>query len=269
MPKVELAHGIRLDTNYYYWPAELGRRTGPGMFTGSGMPMRFADLDGTLIDVYQARDADDRRVGPDATRSRRHAARPRARAPRATTASFTANMHTDHASTARRRTRSSPPRWRAACRSSRARQMLTWLDGRNASSFGSFAWSGGTCSASRSRPARARTACRRCCPRDVGGRPAHRHDARRVAGHRSRWRRSRASSTRSSPPPPAATRRRYGPTRRRRSSPRSRAPDARRTATSTWTTDEPSDSRVDYGTSARLAHVFGDVAGVTTSHMVT
>ena len=24
------------------------------MFTGSGMPMRFADVDGTMIDVYQA-----------------------------------------------------------------------------------------------------------------------------------------------------------------------------------------------------------------------
>ena len=24
------------------------------MFTGSGMPMRFADADGTMIDVYQA-----------------------------------------------------------------------------------------------------------------------------------------------------------------------------------------------------------------------
>ena len=31
-----------------------GSRTGPGMFTGSGMPMRFADLDGSMIDVYQA-----------------------------------------------------------------------------------------------------------------------------------------------------------------------------------------------------------------------
>ena len=26
----------------------------PGLFTGSGMPMRFADVDGTMIDVYQA-----------------------------------------------------------------------------------------------------------------------------------------------------------------------------------------------------------------------
>ena len=30
------------------------------MFTGSGMPMRFADLDGSMIDVYQAAHADDR-----------------------------------------------------------------------------------------------------------------------------------------------------------------------------------------------------------------
>ena len=31
-----------------------GSRTGPGFFTGSGLPMRFADTDGSLIDVYQA-----------------------------------------------------------------------------------------------------------------------------------------------------------------------------------------------------------------------
>ncbi len=52
-PKVELANGIRLDTNYYFWPpAWVDDR--PGFMTGSGMPMRFADLDGTMIDVYQA-----------------------------------------------------------------------------------------------------------------------------------------------------------------------------------------------------------------------
>ncbi len=28
-PKVEKANGIRLDTNYYYWPGELGATTGP------------------------------------------------------------------------------------------------------------------------------------------------------------------------------------------------------------------------------------------------
>ena len=52
-PKVELQHGIRFDTNYYYNGPE-GWLTKPGLLTGSGFPMRFADLDGSLIDVYQA-----------------------------------------------------------------------------------------------------------------------------------------------------------------------------------------------------------------------
>ena len=52
-PRVEFNYGIRLDTNYYYWPGSwIDNR--PGFFTGSGMPMRFTRLDGTLIDVYQA-----------------------------------------------------------------------------------------------------------------------------------------------------------------------------------------------------------------------
>src|SRR5690606_9477244 len=50
--KVQLSHGIRLDTNYYWSPAWTP--FGPGHFTGSAIPMRFADLDGSLIDVYQA-----------------------------------------------------------------------------------------------------------------------------------------------------------------------------------------------------------------------
>jgi hypothetical protein len=53
VPKAELAHGIRLDTTYYYWP-DYWVRNRPGLFTGSGLPMRFAALDGTPIDVYQA-----------------------------------------------------------------------------------------------------------------------------------------------------------------------------------------------------------------------
>ena len=47
------SHGVRLDTNYYYWPGAWVQDR-PGMFTGSGFPMRFADADGSLIDVYQA-----------------------------------------------------------------------------------------------------------------------------------------------------------------------------------------------------------------------
>lgn len=51
-PKVELGKGIRMDLNYYYAP-DWWVQNRPGMFTGSGLPMRFADLDGSMIDVYQ------------------------------------------------------------------------------------------------------------------------------------------------------------------------------------------------------------------------
>jgi hypothetical protein len=51
-PKVELDHGIRLDESYYYWPPEWVQNRS-GFMTGSGIPMRFADLDGSIIDVYQ------------------------------------------------------------------------------------------------------------------------------------------------------------------------------------------------------------------------
>src|SRR5207244_9598379 len=52
-PEVQLNNGIRLDTTYYYWPGTwINNR--PGLFTGSGIPMRFADVNGTTIDVYQA-----------------------------------------------------------------------------------------------------------------------------------------------------------------------------------------------------------------------
>ncbi|MEU8136753.1 DUF4082 domain-containing protein [Streptodolium elevatio] len=58
---VELANGVRMDTNYYYlpdvWSNSYGSplmKNAPGYYTGSGMPMRFADPNGTMIDVYQA-----------------------------------------------------------------------------------------------------------------------------------------------------------------------------------------------------------------------
>ena len=63
-PKVELNHGIRLDTTYYYWPGSWINNI-PGFFTGSGMPMRFADINGNILDIYQAAYPDDRRVRSD------------------------------------------------------------------------------------------------------------------------------------------------------------------------------------------------------------
>ena len=50
---VSRAHGIRLETSYYYWPPTWVNNQ-PGFFTGSGMPMRFADTNGAIMDIYQA-----------------------------------------------------------------------------------------------------------------------------------------------------------------------------------------------------------------------
>ena len=79
-------HGIRLDTNYYYWPPAAGSHDRPGMFTGSGMPMRFADLDGSMIDVYQATTQMTDESG-QSTRSPSTRCSTARSAPRATTAS--------------------------------------------------------------------------------------------------------------------------------------------------------------------------------------
>ena len=139
--KIQLNHGVRLDTSYYFWPPTwvLNR---PGFFNGSGMPMRFADLDGTLIDVYQAATQMtdesgqeypftvdtllDRALGTDAYYG-----------------AFTVNAHTDVAQI---------PESDAVLASALARgvpivtsrQMLEWLDGRNGSSFESITWDGET-----------------------------------------------------------------------------------------------------------------------------
>ena len=100
-PVVELENGVRLDTNYYYWPGAWIQNR-PGMFTGSGMPMRFADLDGSLIDVYQAATQMTDESGID------YAAHIAALLDGALGSQgyygvFTANMHTDNTAARRRR----------------------------------------------------------------------------------------------------------------------------------------------------------------------
>ena len=114
------------------------------MFTGSGMPMRFADLDGTVIDVYQGATQMTDESGQTYPFTV-DALLDRATGPEGFYGAFVANMHTDSASSA----------GEAAIVSSAlahgvpvvsSRQMLTWLDGRNASFFGSLAYSGGTMS---------------------------------------------------------------------------------------------------------------------------
>ena len=122
-PKVELDHGIRLDTNYYYWPPGWVDDV-PGFFTGSGMPMRFADLDGTMIDVYQATTQMTDESGQTYPVHDQHPARPRSRP-----AGVLRRVHRQHAHRQRRltraRTRSSPRRSTAACRWSPASRCWT------------------------------------------------------------------------------------------------------------------------------------------------
>jgi hypothetical protein len=141
--ETELRHGMRLDTNYYYFPAAW-LQDRPGMFTGSGMPMRFTKVDGTMIDVYQATSQMTDESGqsfPFTVDSLLD----KALGAEGYYGAFTANMHTDQvASTGSDAIVASAVARGVPIVSSR--QMLTWLDGRNNSFFGSLAWSGTTLS---------------------------------------------------------------------------------------------------------------------------
>ena len=140
---VEREFGVRLDTNYYYWPPSWhGRR--PGVFTGSGIPMRFANLDGSLIDVYQATtqlvDEGDS-SGPPIDYSVHIAALlDRALGPQSYYGAFTANIHTDR-SVAPAVTIVQAAQARGVPVIS-ARQLLAWVDGRNGSSFSGLTYDG-------------------------------------------------------------------------------------------------------------------------------
>jgi hypothetical protein len=142
-PKTELNHGIRLDTNYYtYPPAWISNH--PGFITGSGMPMRFADVNGNLIDVYQA-----------ATQMTDESGQfypytidtllDNAIGPTGYYGVFTANIHADSGSSTESDAIVSSAMARGIPVIS-ARQMLTWLDGRNASTFSSLSRNGNTLS---------------------------------------------------------------------------------------------------------------------------
>jgi VCBS repeat-containing protein len=138
-PKTKLSHGIRFDVDYYYWPpAWLQDR--PGMFTGSGMPMRYADLDGTMIDVYQAATQMTDESGQSYP-LHIDTLLDNAIGTKGYYGVFTANMHTDSASSGGSDAIVNSAQTRGIPVVS-ARQMLQWIDGRNGSSFGSLAWNG-------------------------------------------------------------------------------------------------------------------------------
>lgn len=141
-PKTELKHGIRLDTNYYYWPPSWVNDR-PGMFTGSGMPMRFTDRNGNLIDVYQATTQMTDESGQSYPFNS-NTLLDNALGATGYYGAFVVNAHNDQGSY--------PGIAPDVVASAQSRgvpiisslQLLTWLDGRNSSSFGSITWSGNT-----------------------------------------------------------------------------------------------------------------------------
>src|SRR5204863_2853183 len=136
-PQVELNHRIRLDENYYYWPGSWVQDR-PGLFTGSGMPMRFATATGTTIDVYQAATQLTDESGQTYPKNI-NALLNNALGGLGYYGAFTANMHTDTAASAGSTSIVAAAQARGVPVVS-GRQMLAWLDGRNGSSFGSIHW---------------------------------------------------------------------------------------------------------------------------------
>ena len=137
--KTQLKYGMRLDTSYYFWPPGWAQDR-PGHFTGSAMPMRFADIDGTLIDVYNAPTQMTDESGqtyPFTIDTLLDAAV----GPLGYYGAYTVNSHTDNATN---------PVSDAVVPSALQRgvpvvssaQMLKWLDARNSSSFGAPTWNG-------------------------------------------------------------------------------------------------------------------------------
>ena len=137
---VQFNHGIRLDTTYYFWPPSWVSNA-PGLFTGSAMPMRFAHLDGSFVDVYMAATQmtdESGQIYPYTIDTLLD----RALGAEGYYGVYTVNAHTDVES-------SSEADAVVASAIARnvpviaARQMLTWLDARNSSSFGAMNYGGG------------------------------------------------------------------------------------------------------------------------------
>jgi hypothetical protein len=140
--KVEAARGIRMDANYYHYPGPwIGAK--PGFMNGGGFPMRFAELDGALIDVYQQNTA----ITDESTTSFQttiDSLLDSAVGPQGYYGAFGANMHTD--------ANAPHPGAEAIVASAQARsvpvisykQLLDWVDGRNSSTIRGLNWSSGT-----------------------------------------------------------------------------------------------------------------------------
>jgi hypothetical protein len=140
-PTTELANGERFDVTYYYWPSGWIKNR-PGFMTGSGIPMRFAAKTGAAIDVYQSPTEMTDESGQSYPMTV-NTLLDNALGANGYYGAFTTNFHTDGDTTAENDQMMASAKARNVPIVS-ARQMLRWTDGRNASTIGNIASSGGT-----------------------------------------------------------------------------------------------------------------------------
>jgi hypothetical protein len=132
---------MRMDANYYHYPqAWIGNK--PGFMNGGGFPMRFADLDGSTIDVYQENTNMNDEAG-QVYPATVNALLDNALGPNGYYGTFGTNIHTDYPAP-----NTSDD---AIVASAQARgvpiisykQLLDWVDGRNNSTIRNVSWSSG------------------------------------------------------------------------------------------------------------------------------
>jgi hypothetical protein len=137
--QTQLKYGMRLDTSYYFWPPGWVNDV-PGVFTGSAMPMRFMRLDGAYVDVYQAATQMTDESGQSYPLTINQLL-DRAIGTEGYYGAYTVNAHTDQAITDEAEAVVASALARGVPVVS-SRQMLTWLDARNASTFSAMNWNG-------------------------------------------------------------------------------------------------------------------------------
>jgi hypothetical protein len=140
--KVEAAHGIRLDANYYNFPESWVGAT-PGFMTGGGFPMRFADLDGTLIDVFQQHThlTDESTFDFEASTT---ALLEKALGPLGYYGAFGMNIHTDNPGPSQAYEDVVATAQARGVPLISYRQMLDWVNGRSSSTIRGLTWDDGT-----------------------------------------------------------------------------------------------------------------------------
>ena len=258
--KVEKAHGIRFDTNYYYNGPD-GWLTRPGLLTGSAMPMRFADLDGSMIDVYQAMTQVTDETSTMSLPWQVDTLLDNALGSKAYYGVYTILTHSDLGDHPNLNNVVASAQDRGVPIVSSA-QMLDWVDGRNDSSFDNITYSGGQLGFSIVKNAKAR-GLEAMLPAQSAGGPLSRlrrngqpvsYSNRTVKGVpyvvfeglAGDYTATYAADT--NPPEISSV---------------NATADGEGHATVTWKTDEPSSSRVEYGRTTALGTVVNDTARVT------